>query len=239
MTNATFDPLVAGSSTALATIWSNSLISTGVTPLLKASCSSTAGSISRFWWVHLRLADAVPLSENGAFTRRIHKGRCAYSMSALQSIIAAFSEEQVERLTGLSKTQLRYWDRTGFSRQSLPRKISAEHIADCIPSRMLSRSEQSAFSGISTMYHFSISAKWPRNSATLRTICGSRRSFTFLIARSSFTNLERTSRARSVSGQYVIGVLVKDDCLRHSKGCGEDASPRPGQGRSDRRDRAL
>ena len=35
-------------------------------------------------------------------------------MSALISIIAAFSEEQVERLTGLSKTQLRYWDRTGF-----------------------------------------------------------------------------------------------------------------------------
>ena len=35
-------------------------------------------------------------------------------MSALQSIIAAFSEDQVERLTGLSKAQLRYWDRTGF-----------------------------------------------------------------------------------------------------------------------------
>jgi DNA-binding transcriptional MerR regulator len=30
------------------------------------------------------------------------------------NFIAAFSEEHVERLTGLSKTQLRYWDRTGF-----------------------------------------------------------------------------------------------------------------------------
>jgi DNA-binding transcriptional MerR regulator len=29
-------------------------------------------------------------------------------------IVAAFGEEQVERLTGLSKSQLRYWDRTGF-----------------------------------------------------------------------------------------------------------------------------
>lgn len=29
-------------------------------------------------------------------------------------IIAAFSEEQVERLTGLTKVQLRYWDRTDF-----------------------------------------------------------------------------------------------------------------------------
>jgi DNA-binding transcriptional MerR regulator len=29
-------------------------------------------------------------------------------------IIAAFSEDQVERLSGLTKAQLRYWDRTGF-----------------------------------------------------------------------------------------------------------------------------
>lgn len=29
-------------------------------------------------------------------------------------VIAAFSEEQVQRLTGISKTQLRYWDRTKF-----------------------------------------------------------------------------------------------------------------------------
>lgn len=29
-------------------------------------------------------------------------------------VIAAFSEEQVERLTGLTKVQLRYWDRTDF-----------------------------------------------------------------------------------------------------------------------------
>src|SRR3989442_10758543 len=32
----------------------------------------------------------------------------------LRDIVAAFSEEQVERLTGLTKAQLRYWDRTGF-----------------------------------------------------------------------------------------------------------------------------
>jgi DNA-binding transcriptional MerR regulator len=34
--------------------------------------------------------------------------------TSLKSIIAAFSEEQVERLTGLSQGQLRYWDKTGF-----------------------------------------------------------------------------------------------------------------------------
>ena len=32
------------------------------------------------------------------------------------NIIAAFSEEQVERLTGASQAKLRYWDRTGFYR---------------------------------------------------------------------------------------------------------------------------
>lgn len=34
-------------------------------------------------------------------------------------VLAAFSEEQVERLTGLSVAQLRYWDRTDFFRPSL------------------------------------------------------------------------------------------------------------------------
>jgi DNA-binding transcriptional MerR regulator len=32
----------------------------------------------------------------------------------LRNVVAAFSEEQVERLTGLTKAQLRYWDGTGF-----------------------------------------------------------------------------------------------------------------------------
>jgi uncharacterized protein (DUF433 family) len=33
-------------------------------------------------------------------------------------VISAFSEDHVERLTGLSKAQLRYWDRTGFFKPS-------------------------------------------------------------------------------------------------------------------------
>ncbi len=35
-------------------------------------------------------------------------------MLNVSNVVAAFTEEQVERLTGLSKVQLRYWDRTGF-----------------------------------------------------------------------------------------------------------------------------
>lgn len=34
-------------------------------------------------------------------------------------IVSAFSEDQVQRLTGISKRQLRYWDRTGFFKPSL------------------------------------------------------------------------------------------------------------------------
>lgn len=36
--------------------------------------------------------------------------------SGANVVVAAFSEEHAERLTGISKAQLRYWDRTGFFR---------------------------------------------------------------------------------------------------------------------------
>ena len=36
----------------------------------------------------------------------------------INSVIAAFSEEQVTRLTGLTKGRLRYWDKTGFFKPS-------------------------------------------------------------------------------------------------------------------------
>ena len=35
-------------------------------------------------------------------------------MGAMQKVIAAFSEEHAERLTGITRSQLRYWDRTRF-----------------------------------------------------------------------------------------------------------------------------
>ncbi len=36
------------------------------------------------------------------------------SMPQISNVISAFSEPQVERLTGLTTAQLRYWDKTGF-----------------------------------------------------------------------------------------------------------------------------
>jgi uncharacterized protein (DUF433 family) len=43
----------------------------------------------------------------------------AAAMTEPDNIISAFSEEDVERLTRISKRQLRYWDSTGFFRPSL------------------------------------------------------------------------------------------------------------------------
>src|SRR5690349_16486128 len=40
------------------------------------------------------------------------------SMSASRRVLAAFSEEQTGKLTGISTAQLRYWDRTGFYKPS-------------------------------------------------------------------------------------------------------------------------
>lgn len=38
---------------------------------------------------------------------------------ASENVISAFSEDDVERLTGITRNQLRYWDRTGFFAPSL------------------------------------------------------------------------------------------------------------------------
>jgi hypothetical protein len=40
-------------------------------------------------------------------------------MSKNSSVISAFNEEQVQRLTGVTMAQLRYWDRTNFFAPSL------------------------------------------------------------------------------------------------------------------------
>lgn len=48
--------------------------------------------------------------------RKIKKA--AAPANASLNVIAAFGEEQTERLTGVTKSQLRYWDRTDFYRPS-------------------------------------------------------------------------------------------------------------------------
>lgn len=55
------------------------------------------------------MADKNPLSERLTRTQAIHQ-----SSVVVNDIIWAFSADHVCRLTGLSLSQLRYWDRTGF-----------------------------------------------------------------------------------------------------------------------------
>ena len=52
--------------------------------------------------------------QNDTLTALIQGLDWRYVCFESKSIVAAFSEEQVERLTGLTKAQLRYWDKTGF-----------------------------------------------------------------------------------------------------------------------------
>jgi uncharacterized protein (DUF433 family) len=48
-----------------------------------------------------------------------------------RNVISAFSEEHVERLTGITVNQLRYWDRTGFFVPSLVRDARQVSISRC------------------------------------------------------------------------------------------------------------
>lgn len=65
-------------------------------------------------------------------------------MNAAVNVISAFSEDQTERLTGLSKGQLRYWDRTGFYEPSFAeenRRIAYSRVysfKDIVALRVLS-----------------------------------------------------------------------------------------------------
>jgi hypothetical protein len=51
-------------------------------------------------------------------------------------VIDAFNEEHVERLTGLSRGQLRAWDRGGFLLRSMRTKIVGQRTVEFILSEM-------------------------------------------------------------------------------------------------------
>jgi DNA-binding transcriptional MerR regulator len=81
-------------------------------------------------------------------------------LSDTSSRIAAFSEEQVERLTGLNTAQLRYWDRMGFFQPSYAgenRRIAYSRIysfKDVVGLRTLGLLRRS------TVFHCSTFARW-------------------------------------------------------------------------------
>ena len=130
-------------------------------------------------------------------------------MSALQSIIAAFSEDQVERLTGLSKAQLRYWDRTEFFAPKF-----AEEDRRRAYSRLYSFKDVVALRTISVLrnqhnvplQHLrKVAEKLSHLKDDLWT-----RTKLYVLGRKVIFHEPGTGRPREiVSGQYVIGVLLK------------------------------
>ena len=130
-------------------------------------------------------------------------------MSALQSIIAAFSEDQVERLTGLSKAQLRYWDRTEFFAPKF-----AEEDRRRAYSRLYSFTDVVALRTISVLrnqhnvplQHLrKVAEKLSHLKDDLWT-----RTKLYVLGRKVIFHEPGTGRPREiVSGQYVIGVLLK------------------------------
>jgi uncharacterized protein (DUF433 family) len=75
-------------------------------------------SAGRWVWTaygSVNQASALPASKGLSASRRGCNGsEGVHIVLGSGDTISAFTEEQVERLTGLSKVQLRYWDRTSF-----------------------------------------------------------------------------------------------------------------------------
>ena len=130
-------------------------------------------------------------------------------MNALLSIVAAFSEEQVERLTGLSTAQLRYWDSTGF----FAPKFAAENRRQAF-SRIYSFKDIVALRTISVLRNqHSVPLQHLRKVAEkLSHLKGDLwiKTKLFVLNRKVIFHEPGTGLPREVvSEQYVIGILLK------------------------------
>jgi DNA-binding transcriptional MerR regulator/uncharacterized protein (DUF433 family) len=130
-------------------------------------------------------------------------------MSALKSVITAFSEDQVERLTGLSKAQLRYWDRTEFFAPKF-----AEEDRHRAYSRLYSFKDVVALRTINVLRNqHNVPLQHLRKVAEklnhLKDDLWTRTKL-YVLGRKVIFHEPGTGRPREiVSGQYVIGVLLK------------------------------
>jgi DNA-binding transcriptional MerR regulator len=130
-------------------------------------------------------------------------------MSALKSVITAFSEDQVERLTGLSKAQLRYWDRTEFFAPKF-----AEEDRHRAYSRLYSFKVVVALRTINVLRNqHNVPLQHLRKVAEklnhLKDDLWTRTKL-YVLGRKVIFHEPGTGRPREiVSGQYVIGVLLK------------------------------
>jgi DNA-binding transcriptional MerR regulator/uncharacterized protein (DUF433 family) len=129
--------------------------------------------------------------------------------ASIRSIVAAFSEEQVERLTGLTKAQLRYWDRTGFF---------APHFVDenrrRIFSRLYSFKDIVALRTLGMLrneYHVPLQhlRKVAQKLSCLADDLWTKTKLYVLNRRVIFHDPQTDLPREIVSNQYVIGILLK------------------------------
>ncbi len=125
------------------------------------------------------------------------------------SIVAAFSEEQVERLTGLTIAQLRYWDRTDFYAPKYAdenRRMAYSRIysfKDVVALRTLSvlRNQYS----VPLQHLRKVSAKLSHLAEDLWT----KTTLYVLNRKVIFHSPEDGKLQEVVSGQYIIGIPLK------------------------------
>lgn len=126
-----------------------------------------------------------------------------------ETVIAAFSEDHVERLTGLSKTQLKYWDRTKFYTPSLAdenRRVAFSRIysfKDIVALRTLSvlRNQHS----VSLQHLRQVAQKLKHLEDRLWTAI----TLYVLERRVNFFNPEIDRIEDVLSGQYALGIPLK------------------------------
>jgi len=127
----------------------------------------------------------------------------------IRSIITAFSEEQVERLTGLTKGQLRYWDRTGFFAPKY-----ADEDRRRAYSRLYSFKDVVALRTISVLRNqHNVPLQHLRKVAEklshLADALWTRTTLYVLNKKVIFQEPSTGRPQEAVSGQYVIGILLK------------------------------
>lgn len=129
--------------------------------------------------------------------------------AAVPVIVSAFSEDQVQRLTGISKRQLRYWDRTGFFTPSLAeenRRIAFSRIysfADVVSLRVLNVLRNQY--GVSLQHLRKAAKELPQMSEEK---WGSTELFV-LNRRVVFVEPETAQYREIVNKQYVIGIPLR------------------------------
>jgi DNA-binding transcriptional MerR regulator len=125
------------------------------------------------------------------------------------SVITAFSESQVERLTGLTVRQLRYWDRTGFFVPAY-----AEEDRRLPYSRIYSFKDVVALRVLHSLrMQFQVSLQHLRQVAQkLGNLADNRWAHTTLYVlnrRVVFAEPETEQLREVVSGQYVVGIVLQ------------------------------